>query len=283
VVRFYGCSFVFYRQKAIVRSATPNLGTYHTSRRMELYGGDGGKALNLSDFQVSSTPDDDASILLANTNKLLTAVGISAKRIETTEELARVASSLFVAVYESLFHQRITGVVRNPQTRNDYERNAQLVIDSLSDQIQLDLKHITGRSIVSGDLRVLSNLVHILVRIVSLTRYVCPMYLFLHGTLLTLLLWQLTLRYSQESLTSYDSSVFDEGKNTVKFGLKVFVAVISLHLIVRWQQEAFRTPRRRGRWLTFGRRPDIVFVVASIESCYHSALTDQGVGAAWWG
>jgi hypothetical protein len=194
---------------------------------MELYGGDGGKALNLSDFQVSSTPDDDASILLANTNKLLTAVGISAKRIETTEELARVASSLFVAVYESLFHQRITGVVRNPQTRNDYERNAQLVIDSLSDQIQLDLKHITGRSIVSGDLRVLSNLVHILVRIVSLTRYVCPMYLFLHGTLLTLLLWQLTLRYSQESLTSYDSSVFDEGKNTVKFGLKVVVAVIS--------------------------------------------------------
>jgi hypothetical protein len=194
---------------------------------MELYGGDGGKALNLSDFQVSSTPDDDASILLANTNKLLTAVGISAKRIETTEELARVASSLFVAVYESLFHQRITGVVRNPQTRNDYERNAQLVIDSLSDQIQLDLKHITGRSIVSGDLRVLSNLVHILVRIVSLTRYVGPMYLFLHGTLLTLLLWQLTLRYSQESLTSYDSSVFDEGKNTVKFGLKVSVAVIS--------------------------------------------------------
>jgi hypothetical protein len=149
-------------------------------RRMELYAGDGGKALNLSDFQVSSTPDDDASILLANTNKLLTAVGISAKRIETTEELARVASSLFVAVYESLFHQRITGVVRNPQTRNDYERNAQLVIDSLSDQIQLDLKHITGRSIVSGDLRVLSNLVHILVRIVSLTRYISPMYLFLH-------------------------------------------------------------------------------------------------------
>jgi hypothetical protein len=194
---------------------------------MELYAGDGGKALNLSDFQVSSTPDDDASILLANTNKLLTAVGISAKRIETTEELARVASSLFVAVYESLFHQRITGVVRNPQTRNDYERNAQLVIDSLSDQIQLDLKHITGRSIVSGDLRVLSNLVHILVRIVSLTRYISPMYLFLHGTLLTVLFWHLTLRYSQESLTSYDSSVFDEGTNMVKFGLKVSVAVIS--------------------------------------------------------
>lgn len=135
-----------------------------------LYASEGGKALNLSDFQVSSTPDDDSSVLLANTNRLLSAVGISAKRIESTEELSRVASSLFVAVYESLFHQKISGVVRNPRSRSDYERNAQLVIDSLSDQIQLDLKHITGQSIVSGDLRVLSNLVHILVRIVSLTR-----------------------------------------------------------------------------------------------------------------
>lgn len=137
-----------------------------------IYGAEAGKGLNLSDFNVSATPDDDdTSVLLANTNKLLTAVGISAKRIESTEELSRVASSLFVAVYESLFHQKIPGVIRNPLTKSEYERNAQLVIDSLSDQIQLDLKHITGRSIVGGDMRVLSNLVHILVRIVSLTRY----------------------------------------------------------------------------------------------------------------
>lgn len=87
---------------------------------------------------------------------------------------------MIVAVFESLFHQRIDGIVRNPKSIIHYERNAQLVIDSLSDQIQLDLQHITGKSIVSGDLRVLSNLVHILVRIVSLT--------------------------SQESLTSYGSS-----------------------------------------------------------------------------
>lgn len=132
---------------------------------------DGHKALNFSDFQVSSTPDDDTSVLLSNTNKLLCAVGITTKKIASTDELSRVASSLFVAVYESLFHQKIIGVVRNPRSKEDYENNAQLVIDSLSDQIQLDLKHITGSSIVSGDLRVLSNLVHILVRIVSLTRY----------------------------------------------------------------------------------------------------------------
>jgi hypothetical protein len=132
-----------------------------------IYGGDGAKALGLNDLHAS---DEHSSVLLSDTNKLLSSVGISAKKIVSTEELSRVASSLFVAVYESLFHQKINGVVRNPKSTEDYERNAQLVIDSLSDQIQLDLKHITGRSIVSGDLRVLSNLVHILLRIVSLTR-----------------------------------------------------------------------------------------------------------------
>lgn len=148
-----------------------HFGSKKKHSRMEgMYSTEAGKGLNLSDFNVSATPDDDTSVLLANTNKLLTAVGISAKRIESTEELSRVASSLFVAVYESLFHQKIPGVIRNPVSRSEFERNAQLVIDSLSDQIQLDLKHITGRSIVGGDLRVLSNLVHILVRIVSLTR-----------------------------------------------------------------------------------------------------------------
>lgn len=128
------------------------------------------KGLSLTDFEVPLA-DDDSSILLSNTNKLLTAVGISSKKILSTEEMSRVASSLFVAVFESLFHQRIKGVIRTPQSEKDYEHNAQLVIDSLSDQIQLDLRHITGKSIVSGDIRVLSNLVHILVRIVSLTRY----------------------------------------------------------------------------------------------------------------
>jgi hypothetical protein len=112
---------------------------------------------------------EDEAALLSNTNKLLTAVGISAKRITSTEELSRVASSLFVAVYESLFHEKIIGVIRAPKSVDDYENNAQLVIDSLSDQIQLDLKHISGKSIVTRDIRVLSNLVHILLRIVSLT------------------------------------------------------------------------------------------------------------------
>ena len=136
------------------------------------------RGLQFTDFEVP-TSDDDSSVLLSNTNKLLTAVGISAKKISSTEELSRVASSMIVAVFESLFHQKIDGIVRNPKSIIHYERNAQLVIDSLSDQIQLDLQHITGKSIVSGDLRVLSNLVHILVRIVSLTRYLLLIFIFL--------------------------------------------------------------------------------------------------------
>lgn len=107
--------------------------------------------------------------LLANTNKLLAAVGISAKTILSLEELTRVASSMFVAVFEALFHLRIEDVIRNPVTKEDYEKNAQLVVDYLSEQIQMDLKHITGKSIVSGDVKALSNLVHILARIVSIT------------------------------------------------------------------------------------------------------------------
>ena len=130
------------------------------------------KGVNFKNFQTISTNDEDSSVLLLNTNKLLTAAGIFDKQISSTEELCRVASSLFVAVFESLFHQQIEGIIINPHSKADYEHNAQLVIDSLSDQIQLDLKHISGRSIVSGDVRVLSNLVHILVRIVSLTRLV---------------------------------------------------------------------------------------------------------------
>jgi hypothetical protein len=123
-----------------------------------------------SNISSQAADPDDSSVLLSNTNKLLSAVGISAKTILSTEELTRVASSMFVAVFESLFRIKIEGVVRNPQLKIDYETNAQLVVDSLSDQIQMDLKHITGQSIVNGDIRALSNLVHILVRIVSITR-----------------------------------------------------------------------------------------------------------------
>jgi hypothetical protein len=76
---------------------------------------------------------------------------------------------MFVAVFESLFHVRLEGIIRSPQTKEQYVENAQRVIDGLSQQIQMDLKHITGKSIVQGDIKSLSHLISIFVQIVTIT------------------------------------------------------------------------------------------------------------------
>lgn len=111
----------------------------------------------------------DYTMLLFNTNNLLTAAGITAKKIKTIGELTRVASSMFVAVYESLFHVRVEGIIRSPKSKEDYVSNVQKVIDGLSGQIQMDLQHIKGNLIVEGDVRSLSNLIHIFIRIIAIT------------------------------------------------------------------------------------------------------------------
>lgn len=142
------------------------------------------------DKETALLSEEEQELLLTKTNKLLAAVGLSAKGkyIHSTEELSRVASSLFVAIFESLFKMHISGIVRCPKSPTDYVTNAQLVIDRLSEQIQVDLKHITGDSIVNGDLRVLSNMVNILLRIVSLTRCDCDS-LILKASLLYFISW----------------------------------------------------------------------------------------------
>jgi len=112
---------------------------------------------------------ENYSSLLLNTNNLLSAVGITAKKISSINELTRVASSMFVAVYEALFQRRLEGIVRENPSKSDYEFNVQSVIDGLSDEIKMDLQHITGKSIVQGDIRALTHLVHIFVRIVAIT------------------------------------------------------------------------------------------------------------------
>eukprot|EP00603_Paraphysomonas_imperforata_P003198 CAMPEP_0114445204 /NCGR_PEP_ID=MMETSP0103-20121206/18498_1 /TAXON_ID=37642 ORGANISM="Paraphysomonas imperforata, Strain PA2" /NCGR_SAMPLE_ID=MMETSP0103 /ASSEMBLY_ACC=CAM_ASM_000201 /LENGTH=458 /DNA_ID=CAMNT_0001616799 /DNA_START=134 /DNA_END=1507 /DNA_ORIENTATION=- len=133
---------------------------------------------------VSNVADKD---LLSSTNKLLSHVGITAKQIisineltrvassmfvavfESINELTRVASSMFVAVFEALFRTRVEGVVRRPKGTRDYISNCQVILDSLSRQLQMDLRHITGESIFQGDRRALSNLVNILLRIATIT------------------------------------------------------------------------------------------------------------------
>ena len=76
-----------------------------------------GKSLFLSRSQV----DDDPSVVLQNTNSLLSIVGISAKKVTSIGELTRVASSMFVAIFESLFHVRMDHIIRNPQTREEVQ------------------------------------------------------------------------------------------------------------------------------------------------------------------
>ena len=73
--------------------------------------------------------DHDPSTVLANTNNLLSVVGISTKKVTSMGELTRVASSMFVAIFEALFHVRLEGIIRNPQNRDEYAHNAQRVID----------------------------------------------------------------------------------------------------------------------------------------------------------
>jgi hypothetical protein len=48
-------------------------------------------------------------------------------------------------------------------------RNAQLVIDALSERVLMNLDHIKGAAIVAGDYRTLSDLVKLLLRIESIS------------------------------------------------------------------------------------------------------------------
>ncbi len=87
------------------------------------------------------------------------------KKFTSLDEMARVASSIFVAVYEGLFNVKIKGVVRKPKSMEDFEINAQRVINNLEDKIQMDLAHISGAAIAQGDLSALTNLVNIFISI----------------------------------------------------------------------------------------------------------------------
>jgi hypothetical protein len=107
--------------------------------------------------------------LMNDTNRLLSAIGISAKQISSIEELSRVASSMIVAVYESVFETRLDNIIRNPESRAQYVHNAQIVINELSDRIQMDLAHITGESVVNGDFISISHLVNLFTRVVIIT------------------------------------------------------------------------------------------------------------------
>ena len=75
---------------------------------------------------------------------------------------------MFVAIYEALFHIRLDGIIRNPQSKLDYAHNAELLVEALSVEIDMDLRHISGEAIADGDQKSLSYMVDILYRIASI-------------------------------------------------------------------------------------------------------------------
>ena len=73
---------------------------------------------------------------------------------------------MFVAIFEAMFQVRLKGIARKPSHVQDYEHNAQAVIDALGTSIlNMDLSHISGAAIVKGDASAIMNLVDIFVGI----------------------------------------------------------------------------------------------------------------------
>ena len=114
---------------------------------------------------------EEASIL-NGANYLLRRVGINAAPIVDFEELADSASSFFVAIFEAMFHTRLSTVMRKPTHAAHFVGNAQVVIDVVKTHItqvlqsvQGDLGHITGESVHEGDVIAITHLIRIFLQI----------------------------------------------------------------------------------------------------------------------
>jgi hypothetical protein len=111
----------------------------------------------------SQAQKETAKTLLSMTNKILATIGITTKKINSLGELQRVASSMFVAIYEAFKNNRVKGIVRSRKggqslTQDDYIHNVQRVIQEMEVLVGTNLSHITGKSIVQGDLKSLYHL-----------------------------------------------------------------------------------------------------------------------------
>lgn len=102
--------------------------------------------------------------VLARTNELLETLNFGERSFARAADLVASVSSMSVALYEKLFQFRLRDVVRVPRTLQDYEHNAQLVVDALTgalleptaadervSAIDRSNKPLTGRRLCSGD------------------------------------------------------------------------------------------------------------------------------------
>ncbi len=112
----------------------------------------------------------DEEDLLHNINELLSRVHIQGKgkhlkSIRRIDELQKSASSMFVAIFEALFHVQLVDIVRHPRSLQDYVANADAVVDAFSLVLNMSLSHIKGEDIVTGDITAIKNLVDVLIGI----------------------------------------------------------------------------------------------------------------------
>jgi len=113
------------------------------------------------DYEQSYTQE------LSKANLLLRKTNVLSKPIKSVEELQKCASSMFVAVIESMLNRRIKNIVRVPKRRFDYVRNAQSVIDVLSVVLQSKLQ-VSAQQISEGHLPSICNLVSVFSRTIEL-------------------------------------------------------------------------------------------------------------------
>ena len=126
------------------------------------------------------------------------------------DELQKCASSMFVAVIESMLNRRIKNIVRVPKRRFDYVRNAQSVIDVLSVVLQSKLQ-VSAQQISEGHLPSICNLVSVFSRTIELIaskRLKIP-----------------------ESLL--DASLFVSSRQSGRAGVRIFLRSISFLLHLR--------------------------------------------------
>eukprot|EP01084_Bolivina_argentea_P029409 54616_1 len=116
----------------------------------------------------TSLTDDDKDLLLRHTNELLSRVNIiqgrgkHLKNIHKIDVLKKSASSMFVAIFEALFHVQLVDIARSPNSLKDYIANAEAVVDALSLVFDMSLSHIKGKDIATGNITAIRNLVDIL-------------------------------------------------------------------------------------------------------------------------
>ncbi|KAL8584916.1 hypothetical protein ACOMHN_043553 [Nucella lapillus] len=107
------------------------------------------------EYDQESVSEED---VVSKTNNLLSQFSLPTQ----VTGIRDITASLFVVLYESLFSDRLPGIVRQPVTREDEISNCQMVIDVLSaDVIKDNLSHIRGLEIVEGKVQAINNLLDI--------------------------------------------------------------------------------------------------------------------------